>query len=762
MHDDPRKFEEEVRRIACFRWPSAGYAGSEIIGGRERDGVFVTEECIHLLECTTSRYKDKALSDLKKLYSLYTEYRKRHAQQAIKCWFITLHEPTADQRACRTEVKGAPPEIFNILSLAQFQAKLVDSFEYLQLRDNHKFGSVYDPKTESVTQIPKYIDVGLRCAGRNESFSIEQLADALVEGKRLVVLGEYGVGKSMMLREIYRTLAKRNRDHRSTKFPVFLNLREHQGQQDPAEVLERHARNVGFHAPNQLVRAWKAGYVVLLLDGFDEVSSLGLQAAWRRLRDARYVSMTGVRCLVRESPTGTGLAVAGREHFFDTAEERRHAIGQAEDWLEIRPDEFTETQIQQLVGQFAYRGDIPPWLPSRPLLLCTLFARGIEKDTASALTVLTDPAAGWNMLLKEVCSREARIEQGISGQNIRSILESLATLARAKDTGLGPFSPQDIISLFQAECGFPPTDEALVVLQRLPGLGRASTGAEDSRCFVDAEFADACRAGGLVRFAKDPFNEKSSGDLSLTKIGVGQTGIGVACLLLGEIGFNSGRLTAAIKAMQKLPVAGAIPADLLQVAVMLGLTIEQPLLVSGLLFDRMELASSTVDFTNVNFVDCYFFSLELAPDVTAANCPLFTRCMVQEVDGRISSHDLPAGRFSDCIFESFMSPTGGTSGALNLGVPAGVQVLVSALKKLFVQSLSGRKENAFFRGLDEKHQIKVLPILALLKRSGLAQPGGRAGDPVWHPVRWQRSRVLAILEAPSTSQDPVIVEARKL
>jgi hypothetical protein len=33
---------------------------------------------------------------------------------------------------------------------------------------------------------------------------------------------------------------------------------------------ERHGRNIGFPNPSQLVRAWKAGYAVLLLDGFDE------------------------------------------------------------------------------------------------------------------------------------------------------------------------------------------------------------------------------------------------------------------------------------------------------------------------------------------------------------------------------------------------------------------------------------------------------------------------------------------------------------
>ncbi len=762
MNENAYEFENEVRRIARYRWPSAEYSGSTIAAGRERDGVFVTEECIHLLECTISRQRDKALEDLQKLFALYKQYRKSHPEQAIKCWFVTLHEPTADQRSCRTQIKGAPPEIFNILSFQQFQSRLVDSFEYLQARDNHKFGSVYDPRTGSTTQTPNYIDVGLRRGGQQSPTTARELAEVISAGGRLVILGEYGVGKSMTLREIYRILARRHRESKSPRFPVFLNLREHQGQQEPAEILERHARNIGFRFPSQLVRAWKAGYIHLFLDGFDEVSSLGLQGAWRRLRDARYANMAGVRSLVRESPPDIGIAIAGRENFFDTADERKRALGESAEWQDVRLDEFTDAQIRELVQQFGYKGKIPPWIPTRPLLLSTLFARGISADTSTALSVLTEPAAGWDMLITEVCSREARIEHGISGENIRSILESLATLARSKDNGLGPVSPQDIVSLFQAECGFLPTDEALVVLQRLPGLGRDSTGGEDSRCFVDSEFADACRAGDLVRFASNPYDSDVGVALSATKVAIGQTGISIAAHRLRNEGFNEGRLTAAAKAIQRLPSSGAIPADLVQLAVNLGLPIGQPIVVSNLLFQRMEVPEGREDFPNVTFSDCYFNELEVPAEVLPACCPVFNRCLIQELEGRVSLRDLPENRFRDCVIESFASTTGTTAGTLDLSIPVGAQVLVSVLKKLFVQSLGGRKENAFYRGLDGVHQNKVSAILGLIKRYGLAQPSGKAGDPIWLPVRWQRSRVMTILEAPSSSQDPVIIEARKM
>jgi hypothetical protein len=41
--------------VARQLWPEAQYDGAQVLDGRERDGVFETEDCIHLLEATVSR-----------------------------------------------------------------------------------------------------------------------------------------------------------------------------------------------------------------------------------------------------------------------------------------------------------------------------------------------------------------------------------------------------------------------------------------------------------------------------------------------------------------------------------------------------------------------------------------------------------------------------------------------------------------------------------------------------------------------------------
>lgn len=93
-------FEKEVRRIASLLWPTAiASSGSAMIDGRERDGVYETEECVHFIECTISRQKYKAEENTEKISTVAEKKRKAKPDKAIKCWFITNEDVTADQRA---------------------------------------------------------------------------------------------------------------------------------------------------------------------------------------------------------------------------------------------------------------------------------------------------------------------------------------------------------------------------------------------------------------------------------------------------------------------------------------------------------------------------------------------------------------------------------------------------------------------------------------------------------------------------------------
>ena len=242
---EAKQFEDEVRRIARALWPSAAYSGAAMHDDRERDGVFDTEDCRHIIEATTSKSKSKAQDDIGKLRRLIQKFRNRAGTKAVRGWFITQHEPTADQR----EVSNRHREFINTMSFAQFQGRLIDSRTYLQLRHQYAFGSIRDPLTGDRTTSVEYIPSDIIDTTSNKAVSREDLVDRLSQGGVVVLLGDYGSGKSMTLREIYNDLRTQHMKNQSSKFPVFLNLRDHFGQSNPAEILHRHGNSIGFSNP---------------------------------------------------------------------------------------------------------------------------------------------------------------------------------------------------------------------------------------------------------------------------------------------------------------------------------------------------------------------------------------------------------------------------------------------------------------------------------------------------------------------------------
>jgi hypothetical protein len=88
-----KDFESDVTRIARALWPNAWVGGALVLHGRERDGVYITEEAVHILECTTSRAMQKAADDIEKSVRLSRDLRREYPDKPVQCWFITLMSP---------------------------------------------------------------------------------------------------------------------------------------------------------------------------------------------------------------------------------------------------------------------------------------------------------------------------------------------------------------------------------------------------------------------------------------------------------------------------------------------------------------------------------------------------------------------------------------------------------------------------------------------------------------------------------------------
>lgn len=205
MSDEEQDFENETRRVARALWPEARYSGAATVSGRERDGVFETEDCIHLLEATTSRKQEKAKQDVGKLAVLAAQLQRGASLKAVRCWFVTREEPTADQRKVAEKYKA----FLRVLSFSQFQSRIIDVRMYLSARENYAFGSVRDPVTGSLQPTTDYVPLALAEVGQPKIHTPDELAELVAEGRRVVLLGDYGAGKSMTLRYVYRKLTTR-------------------------------------------------------------------------------------------------------------------------------------------------------------------------------------------------------------------------------------------------------------------------------------------------------------------------------------------------------------------------------------------------------------------------------------------------------------------------------------------------------------------------------------------------------------------------
>ena len=368
MTVDEREFENEVRRVARSLWPSAQYQGAVRADDRERDGLFITDECVHLLECTTSRKQDKAREDVQKLVKLAGQMKIPYPTKAVKCWFVTQDEPTADQRAVVDRHAG----LVVAISLDQFRSKLVDASGYIECRKNYRFGSMQDFDTPGARTPFHFVELDI-LSDSGERHSIPDIVNVLSSGRRFLLLGDYGAGKSTTLREVFLAMQKAFFLNKIRKFPILLNLRDHYAQTNAAEALERHARRVGYDPAAHLVKAWRAGYAVILLDGFDEIATPGWSGQASRLKKLRFDSMQLIRDFIRGTPAQSGCAIAGRTNFFDSPAEMTSALG-ATGFTVLSLNDFTEEQVTDYLHKKGWDQGIPSWFPTRPLLLGYLAA----------------------------------------------------------------------------------------------------------------------------------------------------------------------------------------------------------------------------------------------------------------------------------------------------------------------------------------------------------------------------------------------------
>lgn len=727
-----------------------GTQGAVMFRGRERDGLFVSHEDIHAYEFSTASTKDKAIKDGEKLAELLSALRLQPGNgfKNATGWFVTRSEPTADQRTAIERIAKDSGERVNAISIATLHQRICNSELYLQKRDNAPFGSINYGQSAGATSA----NVPVRLLNSaTDDISMEELAVSVINGQRALVVGNYGVGKSHTLRELYRLLRKEHfRKGKLTPFPIHINLRDCAGLKTPAEILRRHAEEIGFDHANGLISAWRAGSCILLLDGFDEIVPSRWLGGATDLRNVRWEALSPIRRLVSETPYGSGVVVAGRSHYFSGQSEMVPALGFKTLEQYTVPD-FDETQLSEYLRQSGVSWAVPEWVPMRPLLLGYLVS--IEAGDSAEITQAVTRASGWRKFFTAICEREAQMFAAVRPETIRAIVSRVATLARARTDATGPVDMDMLRAAFVAVNGFQPDEEGVQLLLRLPGLAESTSEDQaDVRIFVDRDLADTAYGLDLVDHVVDPYNEAHPLVSVASWVSAAtDLGIEIAADSLVDGAVAVGTVYAALAAREKSGRFDAVMADLFRVALEMPwddrkITTTFP--VVGVYFDHLTLTDHPLS-GSLSLRDCVIERLDVVGLEEGSAAPHFQQVLIGLLDGASTLPKWLEPHFSKCEIDRFSTATHTTSGIMSLNIDKESRVALTVLKKVFGQRGSARKVGALSRGLKPGDRPLVTSVLDELVSQGWIYKAVSGNNVLYVGVKDRRADALRVLDAPA-------------
>ncbi|RYG88850.1 MAG: hypothetical protein EON59_03115 [Alphaproteobacteria bacterium] len=733
-----QELERLVRAVAEAKFGAT--ARAEDIAGVKCDCVIrLNDGSVVLIEISKESSLDKLRTDLAKFGML----RPHFFQQNIfpKCYFITEADPTPAM------VASGQGNFVQVLSIAQFFDSLLGLHRYAHSRMRVPFGSavnLYSGEPDKTRYVPvTYV------SGNGEGYTVERIAAELVAGRTIVLLGDYGSGKSRCTQEVFEALLKGQLDH--FRNPIAINLRENWGLKRAQEVLTRHFTDLGL--TDVLEQALKVAYshaTLYLLDGFDEIGAQTWSDDPTKLVEIRRQSLVGVRDLMVQAKGG--ILITGREHYFNDDAELVTCLGlDRKNPLFLRCNEqLSDAQFSELLGRT--QTNLPPWVPKKPLI--ANIARDIEAATLDSLLATSSGEVDfWGLLIDAFCEREARINPILDATIIRSLFGKIGRLTRTTKTPFGPISIKQITEAFEQTTGRPPTDESAIVLQRLPGLSRI--GAES----LDRQFADMFILDGLkAEDAVELLEQGASAELQDNWVNpVGEFGTYFISSKLGTVQY-SGLAVAFIKRHN---------------------AVRNKVLLSDLLSGLFHLDSPQVDFGGYSFEGGKFFHVVVAGtavrnlalfdcqfdhlDITDAEPTkvTFSECVVVRLAGVTAKEHSPSW-FTNCLVDVFQS-IGTLADIREAGLTVAQTFLLSSLRKLFLQPGGGRRESSMYKGYGDSTTKKTCEkVIALLVRDGFCSKFKGQSEPIYVPERSLTGRVQAIMSQMTTSKDPLWLQASRV
>lgn len=735
-------FEDQVRDVASRIYGKPCQPGR--LSGVDLDGIIdISKDNKILVEITTRSDLAKVREDVNRLVLARNYLFATGIQSRSLC--ILHGDPTDAMREA-----GASVHV-EVLSVNELAASFIEYERYRTTRMHSAFGSAIDPLTGNKDPID-YVPVSYLNRITNREYSAKDIGAKLLSGINVILLGEYGSGKSRCIGEIWDFLSRQWGS--LFQFTFAINLRECWGLRSGEEIIRRHINSQGLdEMASAAVRVFNRRIGIYLLDGFDEIGTQSWSADEPRLRQLRSQALAGVKDIAQNSSLGT--LVAGREHYFSSQSEMFSALGFSDDDTIVvyAKDEFTQDEISAYFEAANIDVSLPEWLPRRPLI-CQTIAQLEDHELERMFGAGSLEAVFWNFFIEVICKRDARINAAFDPNTIYRVFIELARKTRGKPADVGPINQRELQDAFEAVVGQLPVEEASVMLQRLPSLGRVGAESTD-RQFIDTYILDGLRAKDVARLIE------VTEDIRKVALEENWTN---PLHVLGQkvLSYDMRGKEQSYRQLLKRAASGSngtLAADLTSSIVRTG--------ASSFNFEGLKLEGgmfSEFDFSLSRVTDLHI-SQSIFDVIVLPNSPphhvSVENCLARRVAGASSMSGLPSWMRLENVDEFDSVQT--VARIRHAGLSIHHEILVAVIKKTFFQKGGGRKEEALLRGFGSGPAQGVAPkILNLLLRENIL--GRFKGDEGWvyTPIRSQAGRMKSILDELRSSTDPLWQEVSGL
>ena len=733
-----QNFESVVRMGAEAKFGAK--ARAETIAGVKCDCVIDLQNgSVVLIEISKSNTLEKLRTDLAKFNVLRPHYFSSNIFP--KCYFITTTNPTD------ALIASGKANHVDVLSISQFLNYLFGTVRYSTIRKTRAFGSAVDVYSGE-PDLTKYVEVNYFDDSGN-AYTTEKIAEELSNGRTIVLIGDYGAGKSRCVKEVFDVLY--SRQGLTYHHTIAINLRDNWGLKRASEVITRHFTDIGLE--DQVPDALKVAYspaTIYLLDGFDEIGAQTWSDDPTKLVSIRRQSLVGVKDLIDKARGG--VLVTGREHYFNNDAELVTCLGlDKKNPLFIRCNqELSAPQFAEMIGRTS--PEFPGWMPKKPLIASII--RDIDE---MVFEPILHTASGqidfWNLLLDTFCDREANINAILDRSIIRDLYTKIGRLSRTTLTSLGPISIKQINDAFEETTGRPPTDESAIILQRLPGLGRIGAESLD-RQFVDTFILDGLKAEDTISLLGQIEGDWLDTSWKNPVEDFGAFFIATRIATNKQINMASSFIQRNFDRINKVFISDIIASlfKLDECDADLG-----NLCFSNGKFFHIGLGDSCVK--NLVIHDSAFDSLDLT-DAQPVGIKI-TNSVITRISGVTSKEHLPPYMI-DCLVQDFQSVKT-LSAIREAGLSVSQTFLLSSLRKLFLQSGAGRKESSMYKGYGDSTTKKVCEkVMALLLKEHFCNKVRGSSEALYIPDRSMSGRVTAIMSKMTTSVDSLWLQASRI